>query len=114
MRCTRKPAYRRHKASGLAVCTLMGRDHYLGTFGSRASKRKYDQLINEWLAAGRPKVGTSGNNLSIAELIKRFKAWAEKRYVRDGKLTGEADNYRYALRPVRKLYGETRAVDFGP
>jgi hypothetical protein len=32
----------------------------------------------------------------------------------DGSPTGEADNYRDALRPRKALYGHTAARDFGP
>ena len=34
------PGYRKHKASGQAVVTLNGRDHYLGPHGTKASKRE--------------------------------------------------------------------------
>ncbi len=47
------PKYRRHKASGQAVVTLNGRDHYLGPHGTKASKAFYDRLIAEWLIQGR-------------------------------------------------------------
>ena len=33
------PKYRRHKASGNAVVTLDGQDHYLGRYGSKAIRR---------------------------------------------------------------------------
>ena len=46
------PSYRHHRASGQAVVTLNGIDHYLGTWNSPESKIKYDRLINEWLARG--------------------------------------------------------------
>ena len=45
--------YRKHKASGQAIVTLNGKDNYLGTHGTAASKREYDRLISEWLANGR-------------------------------------------------------------
>lgn len=44
------PSYRRHKASGQAVVTLNGKDHYLGPHGSKVSRDEYDRLIAEWLA----------------------------------------------------------------
>jgi len=45
--------YRLHKASGQAVVTLDGRDHYLGLFGSESSKAAYERLIASYLAGGR-------------------------------------------------------------
>jgi hypothetical protein len=41
------PRYRCHKASGQAVVTIAGRDHYLGPWRSKASKVEY--LVNGWL-----------------------------------------------------------------
>ena len=38
------PKYRKHRASGQAVVTLNGRDHYLGPHGTKANKREYDCL----------------------------------------------------------------------
>lgn len=34
--------------------------------------------------------------------------------LKDGKATSEPDNIKQALRPVRQLYGDTLARDFGP
>jgi hypothetical protein len=47
------PRYRRHRASGQAVVTLDGVDHYLGRYGTKASKNEYDRLVGEWLARKR-------------------------------------------------------------
>jgi len=47
------PHYRLHRASGQAVVTLGGRDHYLGPYGSPRSHQMRDQLIAKWLANGR-------------------------------------------------------------
>jgi hypothetical protein len=41
------PTYRKHRASGQAIVTLSGRDHYHGPWQSRASKLEYDRLIAE-------------------------------------------------------------------
>ncbi len=47
------PRYSMHRASGQAVVTIGGRDHYLGPFGSDASHCARDRLISQWLADGR-------------------------------------------------------------
>ena len=39
------PSYRRHRATGQAVVTLCGRDHYLGKWNTAASRAEYDRLI---------------------------------------------------------------------
>jgi hypothetical protein len=43
----------KHRASGQGVVRLSGRDFYLGKFGTKAAKQKYDALTGEWLKAGR-------------------------------------------------------------
>ena len=108
---TTTPKYRKHRASGQAVVTISGRDHYLGPFGTKASRVEYDRLIGEWLAAGRPTVEVSaGNDLTITELCKAYKTHAEAYYVRGGRLY----NIATAMRALRLRYGHTRATDFGP
>jgi hypothetical protein len=41
----RTPSYRLHRARGLAVVTLGGRDHYLGPHGTPESHEAYDRLV---------------------------------------------------------------------
>ena len=41
------PAYSQHRASGQAVVTNGGRDHYLGPHGAKASIAEYDRLVCE-------------------------------------------------------------------
>ncbi len=63
------PKYRRHKASGKAVVTIAGRDHYLGAWRSQASRHEYDRLVGEWLAKRRPTRSlTSASDLTVVEL----------------------------------------------
>jgi hypothetical protein len=42
------PKYRKHNASGQAIVTIQGKDHYLGPYGAAASKREHDRLVAEW------------------------------------------------------------------
>lgn len=49
----RIPSYRLHKASGLAVVRLNGRDVYLGRHGTPESRERYERAIAEWLERGR-------------------------------------------------------------
>jgi hypothetical protein len=52
---------------------------------------------------------------SVDELILTFWKHAEAHYRDpDGSPTGEVENFRQALKPVRRLYGHTRADRFGP
>ena len=109
------PQYRRHKASGRAVVTLQGKDHYLGAFGSKSSRIEYDRLLSEWLANGRmlPPAET-GDVLTIAKLILRYWSFGKSYYKKDGKPTGQLTVIKAALRLLRRYYERIPAVDFGP
>jgi hypothetical protein len=112
------PSYRLHRPTGQAVVRLDGRDHYLGRHGTPESHERYRRLVADWLAHGggprpAPPVGRPG--LTVDELILAFLRHAERTYRHpDGRPTGEYDNFRLALRPVRRLFGSTPAAEFGP
>ena len=108
------PRYRHHKATGLAVVTISGRDHYLGPWKSKASKIEYDRLIGEWLAAGRRDPNATADQITITELLARYWKFAKQHYRKHGKPTDELDNMKYAARPLKRLYGHTLAAEFGP
>ena len=109
----RLPKYRKHKASGQAIVTLNGRDHYLGPHGTQASKREYDRLTTEWLANGRQRPA-AGSDLTIVELLARFRRWAVRHYQKDGKPTREVGNLDDSVRPLKVFYGRELVRDFGP
>ena len=110
------PKYRCHKASGQAIVTIQGHDFYLGPWNTKASKVEYDRIISEWLAAGRqlPLTMSEAADLTIVELLARYKRFAQGYYRKSGEPTGEWDNVRYAVQPLMKLYGRTLVRDFGP
>jgi integrase len=113
----RLPAYRLHKPSGKAVVTLDGKDHYLGLYGSDESRRQYGILIANHNAAVpivAAKEDPSQAGLMVKELCLTFLIHAEKHYVKDGKQTSEVHCVKAAIRPLVKLYGETRVNEFGP
>ncbi|SIN69713.1 Phage integrase family protein [Singulisphaera sp. GP187] len=115
-RLTQKlPSYRHHRASGQAVVVLSGKAFYLGAHGTKTSKAEYDRLIAEWLAHGR-RLSTSmeaPTDLTVNELLLAYWTHAEAHYTRDGTPTRHLANIRDAIRPLRALYGHTRAADFG-
>ena len=109
------PRYRKHKASGQAVVTIDGRDFYLGPHGTKASRRKYDRIIAEWLANGRRLVEDGEDaDLTIVELIAAYLRFARTYYRRKSPKGNEADEIIRAVRPLKELYGETAARDFSP
>jgi integrase len=117
-RLTKKvPSYRRH-ASGQAVITLSGKDHYLGAYGTPESHAEYDRLIAEWLAGGRrlaPARDEAPPDLSVSELIRDFMRWAEGDYRHpDGSSAPELDNLKLAVKPLKAMFGPVAARDFGP
>jgi integrase len=48
------------------------------------------------------------------ELVNAYNDFADGYYRKAGKPTGEATNVKYAMRPLKRLYGHTLARDFGP
>lgn len=109
------PSYRLHKASGQAIVTLWGKDHYLGVYKSSASREKYNSLIADFLANNGKKPPTrSGVPLTVAELCVDFLEWAAGYYVQNGKQTDTVVHCRHALSPVVRIYGTLPVTEFGP
>ncbi|MEQ8838023.1 MAG: hypothetical protein RID07_14545, partial [Lacipirellulaceae bacterium] len=65
----RPPKYRRHKAKGLAVVTLNGRDIYLGKYNSAASKQEYKRLVGEWLQGGGQLRDDRQTEITVSEVM---------------------------------------------
>src|SRR6202011_5368315 len=80
------------------------------------SRAEYDRLIGVWLAHGRrlPPTETGAGSPTVNELILAYWRFAESHYRRGGIPTRHGDTFRDALRPVRQLYGHTRADAFDP
>lgn len=110
------PKYRRHKASGQAIVTIQAHDFYLGPWNSKASKVEYDRIIGEWLAAGRQLPVLLGKvaDLTIVEILARYKVFAIQHYRKNGVPTGTWDSIRYAIKPLQQRYGRTFVREFGP
>ena len=110
----RVPSLRFHKASGQAYVVLSGKAIYCGKPDDPGTEQRYHQAIAEWLAAGR-QLPAEPTTLTIKELIARFWVHAEQYYrtTTDGRVK-ELEQFRLALRPLKELYGETAAAEFGP
>ncbi len=91
----------------------------MGPWESAESKAEYARVLAELPANNGqipPKAGApTAPDLSVNEVILAFWRHAEQHYRHeDGNPTGETDNYREALHPLKALYGHTAARDFGP
>jgi len=117
------PKHCLHKASNRGVVRLNGRDHYTAGWGTPEAEAGYHRLVAEWLANHQlPVSGASADNsanpkteITVEDLIHVFWRHVESYYRRaDGSPTSEPVNYRYALRPLRKLYGTLPVELYSP
>src|SRR5262249_41871382 len=115
----RLPKLTHHKASSKGVVRLNGRDHYCGPFGTPECQATYLRIVSEWLANGRrepdPKeAAPASGDVTINEMLLAFRHWADGYYRKNGEPTGEATVIRYAVQPLREMFGDTMAAEFGP
>jgi hypothetical protein len=112
----RIPKYRCHKARGLAVVRIDGRDNYLGPYDSPDGHEKYHRLIAEWMASGpslQPDPVEEGPTVNA--IVLGFLEAHKNYYARDdGTQTGEMANFVDAVRHLKSLFGRTPARDFSP
>ncbi|MBX3396458.1 MAG: site-specific integrase [Phycisphaerae bacterium] len=112
---TKVPLYRLHKASGKAVVTLSGRDHYLGTHGSVESRELYQEIVGRWLANGRTlSDDTPRGGLSVAEVLLKYVEHCEQRYAPRRRFHEIMERIKASVKVVRELYGLSLAASFGP
>jgi integrase len=88
----------------------------LGKYGTAASKAEYKRVVLDWEANGRRLPHTAAaSHVTVAELIDRYWQHVQTYYRRpDGSPTGEVQCFRYALRPLNHLHGQTLVNEFGP
>jgi hypothetical protein len=115
------PSYRLHKKSGQGIVTLRDgignrHDFLLGVHGTRESRIEYARVIAEWEAANRTiPLDSPTADLTVHELLVRFLKFADRHYrYPDGQPTTEIVAYEYAFKFLTPMYGDTRAVKFGP
>jgi len=103
-----------HKASGQCYVVLSGRALYCGKPDDPAAEQRYHQAVAEWMAAGK-QLPAQPSTITVKELLARFWRYAEQYYrtLTDGR-NKELEQFTLALRPLKELYGETAAVEFGP
>jgi integrase len=121
----RTPGYLLHKPTGQAYVNLSGKIVYLGKYtltpeGTPDCPR-YFELIAEWLTnrgttEQRSVVDApSAPALTVKELIAAYWERCQSYYkLADGSESTELDAIRQSMRPLKRLFGETAAKDFGP
>lgn len=111
------PKHCHHAPSNQGYVRLSGKLIYTGIWGSPEATGKYERLVAEWLIQGRraPNPDAIKDGYSIEDLLADYWVHATSWYLTpDGKPSRELDNIRYALRPLRALYGPVPAESFGP
>ncbi len=126
------PAYRQREGYDQAIVTLTDahtkkrRDYWLGPYGSAESRELYHRVIAEWEADERrlpphpgvqvkPTATMNGNGHAAAAeatvngIIRDYWRWAKSYYS-----PSEGTSIKQALRVLRKLFGSTPAIEFGP
>ena len=101
------PSYRLHKASGQAICRILGRTYYLGAYGSEESKREFQVLVAESLT--NPHFGIEKKRISVAEGVVSYLKYAESYYSAGTEYVGMRD----ACKPLIELYPHLHLTDFG-
>ena len=117
------PSYRCREGYTQAIVTLTDsvtkkrRDYWLGQHGTPESREQYHRIIAEWEANERrlprppvePARTEKPEQLALIVLLRDFYRFA-KRHNDDG----EFRSFLAAMRLMKKLYGRTPAVEFGP
>lgn len=108
---SKPPQYRLHKPSGQAIVLLAGRMHYLGPYGTPASRAEYDRLVGNWLAQGRPRA-VRVHDLTIAEAALAYLRHAETYYRKNGRQTSSVAGVKLAIGWLVELFGDKLAAEF--
>lgn len=107
----RIPKYSHHKATGQARVWIDGKDIYLGEHGSDESKRRYQNLIEEWRLREESPAET---HITIGKLVVLYDRHVTSYYTKNGEPTSEVSCIKSALRPLAALFSNTWVGDFGP
>jgi hypothetical protein len=109
----RVPRYSLHKPSHRAYARFDGRCIYFGRYGTAASREAYNRLAAEWIQNGG-RLPAAPHTATVTEIVVAYTEFAMGYYRKDGKPTDEVRMIKTVLKIVRKLYGRTRAAEFGP
>lgn len=96
-----QPAYLLHKPSGQAYTRIDRQFHYLGEYGSQASRQKYHQLLSDKFGTVAPALEAKsiGPRLTVGHLAKAFVDHAKGYY---GPKSSQIYCIRSAIRPLER------------
>lgn len=100
------PSYSHHKSTGQAYVKLRGKFIYLGKYGTEASRRKYEQVIGEYLSNRRQLPATAVNDksgITVGQLFANYLEHCRDYYQRDGEPTQEYDSHVYLRNKVEPI-----------
>ena len=116
----RLPKLTRHKAPARGSSDSTARTCIAGP----TVRRSVGPVISTRSPNGKPAVGPrrlpsdgqppGTSDLSVNEVLLAYRRFADSYYVKNGQPTSEVDNIRLAIRPLRQLFGDILARDFGP
>lgn len=106
----RVPSYRLHKASGQAIVTIAGKDHYLGPHGSDSSHATYRRKIADW-SAGAP---SASKKATVADMVMAYQSFADGYYRKGGEPTSQAGKVRLGCTGLVEFAGNSPTDDFRP
>lgn len=97
-----------HKPTGRARVRLLGRDWYLGPWGSPQAQAEYARLLAEY-QAGRLAVPGTKPALLVADVVAMWWEEVAGKYSARGR---EANHFRASLQPLLALYATLPAAEF--
>lgn len=113
-RTPRTPSYRLHKPTGQAFVEIEGKRHYLGKHELPETKQAYHRMVSEWIANGY-RLPVAPEEVTIAEVCDAYLAHCKVYYrTQDGQPTSTLSECRQCANLVLGLYGDKKAVTFGP
>lgn len=105
--------------TGRAFCKVKGQFISLGRGDSQDARLRYAEVLQK-LSQGLPVAPGSerpdATGLSVSEICLAFMLHAQTEYVDavTGKPSKEYDCYKFAVKPLRELFGSIPAESFGP
>jgi integrase len=105
-----------HRPSGKAYCRVGGKCIYLGDFDTPESRRAYARILAELAAAPLPSSTSQKaiGKITVVEICAAYLDHCQGYYRKNGSISPHVGVVKLSLRPLKELYQDTPAVEFGP